>query len=334
MRIVLVAGEPAFRFGFKAVVEGSGDLQVVADAADARAGFQAIDMEKPDVVVMDVALKGINGIDATREVKRRAPGARVLLLAAWPRERDVLDGFAAGADGFALKTDSIDTLRQALRMVGHGQRYVSAEVRGLKLETAREVHRSRMPSSTLETLSSREREVLDLVVKGWRNREIARELCISIKTVDTHRTHINRKLHCTGAADIVRFAADNGLLRQAPSTVGTGGQARTIVVMVDDDQGLRDELLQDMDVQGYQRTNAPTASRALAELRESSSACLFVIEGADGRPAVRAIASLPQADADERLVAALDRAAARRLIPSGERGEAAVPLEQRASQVA
>src|SRR5262245_61812318 len=122
MRIVLIAGEPAFRCGFRVVVEGAADLDLVADADDARGGFAAIDAEKPDVVVIDIALRGMSGIDATREVKRRAPKARVLLLSSWPRERDVLDGLAAGADGFALKTDPVETLLQAIRTVGAGQR--------------------------------------------------------------------------------------------------------------------------------------------------------------------------------------------------------------------
>ena len=227
MRVVLVAGEPAFRFGFRAVVEGSGDLDLVAEAADARTSFCAIDTEKPDLVVMDVTLSGMNGITATREVRRRAPGARVLLLAAWPCERDILDGFAAGAQGFALKTDSIDALRHALRSVGHGQSYITAEVRGRTAEAALlgANQDGTIAQDPIGLLSSREREVLQLVLKGWRNRDTSRELCISIKTVDTHRTHINRKLGCTSAADLVRFAADNGLLRLAPSAMITAEAA-------------------------------------------------------------------------------------------------------------
>src|SRR4051812_37053452 len=109
MRIVLVAGEPVFRIGFRGVVESSGDLRLVAEVADARSAFRVIDAEKPDLVVMDVALQGMSGINATREVSRRHPGAHVLLIADWARERDVLDGFAAGARGFALKTEPVET---------------------------------------------------------------------------------------------------------------------------------------------------------------------------------------------------------------------------------
>ena len=219
MRIVLVAGEPVFRLGFKSLVASADDLQMVGDASDARSGFPRIDAEKPEVVVMDVALRGMSGITATREVKCRAPDTRILLLAAWPRERDALDGFAAGAHGFALKSEAPETLLYAIRAVARGHSYVTPELRGCGFELLDHHRRARTAEAAhdvLGVLSPREREVLDLIIKGWRNRNIARELCISIKTVDTHRTRINRKLHCTNAADLIRFAADNGLLRTAP----------------------------------------------------------------------------------------------------------------------
>jgi two-component system, NarL family, response regulator NreC len=219
MRIVLIAGEPVFRMGWRRMVEASADLQLVGDAGDARAGFREVDRAKPDVVVVDIALGGMNGIAATREIRCRAPEARVLLLASWPRERDALDGFAAGARGFALKTQPTDALLGAVRSVGHGHVYVAPELRGLRTEDLG-VHRERQTPDApdvLGPLSPREREVLDLVIKGWRNRQIARELCVSIKTVDTHRTRINRKLQCGSSADLIRFAAENDLLRLAPS---------------------------------------------------------------------------------------------------------------------
>jgi two-component system, NarL family, response regulator NreC len=221
MRIVLVAGEPVFRLGFKSLVASSDDLELVGDAADARSSFQHIDSERPDLVVMDVALKGMSGITATREIKCRAPEARVLLLGSWPRERDALDGFAAGAHGFALKSEPPETLLYAIRTIARGHAYVSPELRGCGVHLL-DTHRKAVEPSgdVLGILSPREREVLDLIIKGWRNRNIAKELCISIKTVDTHRTRINRKLRCTNAADLIRFAADNGLLRVAPWSGG------------------------------------------------------------------------------------------------------------------
>ncbi len=226
MRVVLVAGEPVFRLGFRSLLSASEDMQLVADAPDARTGFALIDSEKPDLVVIDVALRGMSGLTAAREVKSRAPDARILLLAPWPRERDALDGFAAGAHGFALKTDPPDTLLFAMRTLARGHSYITPDLRGCAADLS-ESPRSRAAQTALDVLgvlSPREREVLDLIIKGWRNRNIASELCISIKTVDTHRTRINRKLHCTSAADLIRFAADNGLLRSAPWS-GNGVEA-------------------------------------------------------------------------------------------------------------
>lgn len=309
MRIVLVAGEPAFRLGMHAVVEGAADMQWAGDAEDARSGFTAVDLLKPDVVVIDVVLRGMNGIDATREVKRRAPKAKVLLLSSWPRERDVLDGFAAGADGFALKTDAVDALRDAIRAVAAGQRYMTADLRGMSLQTGSSRAATKQGRDVLAVLSQREREVLGLVVKGCRSRDIARELCISIKTVETHRNHINRKLGCASAADLTRFAAENGLLRSSPGETAAPSE-QTIVLFVDDDPSWRAELLRTLASQGYQCGQAATATLAMAELRGAPAPSVLVIEPRTGTAGVRAVASLPETEAGRWFAAALDRPAA------------------------
>jgi DNA-binding NarL/FixJ family response regulator len=222
MRILVIAGEPIVRAGIRAAVEPSGDLELVAESADARAGFLAIDAERPDLVVMDIVLNGMNGVAATREVKRRAPMTRVLLLSAVANEREAGEAFAAGADGIALKTQPIDTLLEAFRTVGQGGPYLPPGLRGIVLGRPPGRSRKKTPPSpvfdVLEALSPREREVFDLVIRGWRNRDIAREMCISAKTIDTHRTRINHKLGCAGTADLIRFAADNGLWRSSPVT--------------------------------------------------------------------------------------------------------------------
>lgn len=281
MRIVVVAGEPLVRAGIKAALESSPDLNLVAEREDARSGFGTIDAEKPDLVVMDVALSGMNGITATREVKRREPGTRVLLLSTLACERDAMEGFAAGANGFALKTEQIDTLLQAFRTVGSGGRYVTPGLRGLKpgdgfAFTSDNTRSSRF--DVLRGLSPREREVLDLVLKGLRNRDIAKELCISMKTIDTHRTRINRKLGCTGSAELVRFAADNGLLHCAHDAYEGAGEPTTIVLLVDDDPGSRVEMLREIAALGCSPTHAPSLRSAVEELQRRKAAALFVVD--------------------------------------------------------
>jgi two-component system, NarL family, response regulator NreC len=288
MRIVVVAGEPIVRRGFTAALESAADLNLVAECGDARSAFIAIDAQKPELVVMDLALSGMNGITATREVKRRAPATRVLLLSAVASERDAMESFAAGADGFALKTELVDDLLQAFRIVGNGGRYLTRSLQAPRRGGARR-DADTSPSfdrDVLHALSPREREVLDLVLKGMRNRDIARELCVSIKTVDTHRTRINRKLGCAGSADLIRFAAKNGLLRTTRVASDGPGEATAFVLLVDDDRRLRDEMLRRMEAQGYQPIHATSVTSALEELAKRHVDALLVIDAKDHEPTV------------------------------------------------
>ena len=176
MRVVLVTSQPVFTLGFRSLVESARDVELVAEAGDARSGFRAIDAHKPDVLVIDLALPGMNGIHALPEVRRRASRTRVLMVADWARERDVLEALSAGAHGFASKSDGTEELLGAIRAVAAGQSYVApAFHRFVGLEPARLTRSSaRAPVDVLKVLSPREREVLDLVVRGWRNRAIAR----------------------------------------------------------------------------------------------------------------------------------------------------------------
>jgi two-component system, NarL family, response regulator NreC len=334
MRVALITSEPVFRLGFRALIEASGDLRVVAEAADARSGFEEVDRHQPDVLVIDVSLPGMNGIAAAREVKRRAPRTQVLMVADWGRERDALEALAAGATGFALKTDRAEELLGAIRRVANGQLYIAPAFRRFSALEAARLARTRspaLPADVLRALSPREREVFDLVVRGWRNAAISVELCISIKTVDTHRTRIHRKLGCRSASELIRFAAENDLLRRAGGRDQRPG--RTVLLMVDDDPQIRAEILRNIMGQGWRQIRASTASEALTELRSSQDPCLMVmdegaaqpdlseiyrqilredpvlaktpvmaaIESAERKPAVRAAASLPHTDGDERL---------------------------------
>jgi DNA-binding NarL/FixJ family response regulator len=315
MRIVVVAGEPIVRAGIKGALESAPDLILVGECPDARSAFAAIDAEKPDLVVMDVTLRGMNGITATREVKRREPRTHVLLLSTYACERDAVEGFAAGADGFALKTEAIDTLLRGFRTVGLGGHYITPGLRGLRggaggggAARAGDATAQRS-DDVLQSLSPREREVLDLVLKGLRNREIAKELCVSMKTVDTHRTRINRKLGCAGSAALVRFAADNGLLHGVHPAYDVPGEPRTIVLLVDDDPGLRGEMVRLLAAQGCPPVRAASVTSALEELQHRDAASLFVFDGNSAVPTVRAAALLPHAIACEPFAAALARAA-------------------------
>jgi DNA-binding NarL/FixJ family response regulator len=279
MRVALITSEPVFRLGFRSAIKSSGDLQLIADAGDARAGFQFIDTQRPDVVVMDVFLSGMNGICATREIMRRSPGTRVLLLSDWRRESDAVEAIAAGARGLALKGDGAETLLEAVRRVGQGQLYLAPEVRRYALNDAPRGTPSKATVTTADVLcmlSTREREVLDLIVRGWHNPAIARELCVSVKTVATHRTRIHRKLGCHSGGDLIRFAARNDLLR-LPLDGSRDGVGRTVVLMVDEKTPLP-EVVQEQFPAGAQPLRAADVRKAVAELRSAPARSMFIID--------------------------------------------------------
>jgi DNA-binding NarL/FixJ family response regulator len=211
MRILIVDREPVFRLGVRALVERQPDLEIVGEANAARAAFGLLD-RRPDVVLLDLVLSGLDGISTVRELRQRTEGARVLVVTAAGRACDVREALAAGATGYLLKTDPPERLLDAIRAVGRGQRALSPGLEPFADLAADGAE----PGDLLGVLSRREREVFALIVQGLSTKRIARELCISTKTVDTHRQRIYEKLGCHSAADVVRFAAMNDLLRGRP----------------------------------------------------------------------------------------------------------------------
>ena len=208
MKVFLVDDHPLFRAGVRQVLAGLTEFQVVGEWGRARDAFPALDTEQPDIVVMDVALPGMDGVVATREVLRRAPRCRVLILTVHDQTCDVLDALNAGVSGYALKTDDSQSLIAALRAVARGERYLAPAV-AVRLETYES--RRRKAGDVLGVLSVREREVFRLAAECLITREIANELCISRKTVDTHLYRIHRKLGLRTSAELVRLASGLGL---------------------------------------------------------------------------------------------------------------------------
>lgn len=207
--LALIDDHPVYRAGLRAVLSGESDLRVVAEAGDAQAGYAAVEWAQPDLVLLDVALPGPDGVTAARELMRRDPKRRLLMVSMRVEEHTVADALFAGALGYAGKDQPVDELLQAVRTVAQGGTYLPPRVSAEGIEARL---RSRRPGP-VGLLSAREREVFDLLVRGFNNAQAAAQLTISRRTVETHRSRILKKLHVHSAVELLRFAARHGLLR-------------------------------------------------------------------------------------------------------------------------
>jgi two-component system response regulator NreC len=225
-KIFLVEDHPLFRMGIRQSLAAYAEFSVIGEAGTARDAFAAIDAHPPDIVVMDVSLPGMDGVIATREIRRRAPRTRVLLLSVHDQISDVLEALDAGASGYALKTEGTEALVAALRTIIRNDRYVAPSLAAL---LGSYESRRKKPLDTLSILSLREREVFRLAADCLLTREIARELCISRKTVDTHLYRIHRKLGLRTSAELVRMACNLGLVRRGSVRDSQVGDAQALV---------------------------------------------------------------------------------------------------------
>ena len=207
MRIVLVDDHELFRTGVRQTLLTVPDFEYVGEAANARAAFALVDAAAPDLVLMDITLPGMDGVVATREIRRRSPKTRVLVMSAHDQIHDVSDALKAGATGYLLKSDGPETLLAALRTIARGETYLAPA-----LASRLAAYRSAQPSAdALAGLSEREREVFRLAAECLPARAIARELCIARKTADTHLNRIHRKLGSRNLAELAGLAARLGM---------------------------------------------------------------------------------------------------------------------------
>jgi DNA-binding NarL/FixJ family response regulator len=210
IRVLLADDQEMMRAGFRMILQAQPDLEVVGEAAD---GLEAVDLAArllPDVVVMDVRMPRLDGVEATR----RMPGRRVLILTTFDLDEYLVEGLRAGASGFLLKDAPPADLVRAVRVIAAGDALLapSATRRLLDRVASRLEGSSRPPLPALATLTEREREVLQLVARGLSNAEIARQLVVSDATVKTHVSHVLQKLSLRDRIQAVVFAYDCGLI--------------------------------------------------------------------------------------------------------------------------
>jgi two-component system response regulator NreC len=204
VNIAIVDDHPILRFAVRELLrQHRADLVVTGEAETARDAVALVEAQQPDVVLMDILLPGSNGIVATREIRRVSPNCRVLIYTALTEPVYAIEALSAGAAGYVLKNQGIEVLAVAIDEVARDLRYIAPAI-----EEAIGQDRTRNGAKGgFERLSAREKEVFDLVVAGHTNRRIAGVLFISERTVETHRSRINRKLGIHSTAELIRFAA-------------------------------------------------------------------------------------------------------------------------------
>ena len=210
--LVLVDDHLIFREGLRKLLSAEPDLEVVGEAGDGLDAIQLVERLQPDVLVLDLMMPGLNGDEVARQVSRRAPSTRIVVLSMHTNEAYVLKALKSGATGYVLKGSSSIELVQAIRQVAQGHRYLSPPLSERAIETY--IQKAQGSSLDLyETLTTREREVLQLAAQSCSNADIASRLSISPRTVEAHRTSLMRKLGLHTTTDLVRYALRHGILQ-------------------------------------------------------------------------------------------------------------------------
>ena len=207
IRILLADDHAVVRHGFRMMLDAQPDMEIVGEAGNGRDAVQLAEELKPDVVVMDVAMPELNGIEATRRLAASTPHTRVVALSMHKDSVYVREILRAGARGYLLKDSPPGDLLSAVRSVASGQSYLSPAVSNAVLDDYR-----RHVTNPIDLLTTREREVLQMLAEGKTNKEIAGVLNLSVYTVDAHRGRIMEKLNLHSINDLVRFAVRNGLI--------------------------------------------------------------------------------------------------------------------------
>ena len=210
VRILLVDDHDLFRAGLKALLQDLGGIEVVAEAGDGQEALRLIGELRPDVVLMDLMMPGLNGLEATARVVRDFPGVRVIVLSMNAAEEFVLPAIRAGASGYLIKNVRPAELEQAIRVVAGGVTFLTPAVSGHVIDDYR--RRTADNADSLERLTPRQREVLQLIAEGNSTKQIAKRLSVSVKTVETYRSQLMDALDIHDIAGLTRYAIRKGLV--------------------------------------------------------------------------------------------------------------------------
>jgi two-component system, NarL family, response regulator NreC len=211
-RIVIAEDYTILREGLKSLLSSSANFEIIGEAEDGREAIRCVEQLKPDLILMDLSMPRMNGLEAIREIKRRFSKTAILVLTVHKTEEYILATLKAGADGYVLKDATQSELMMAVKNVLSGKHYISPGISEKVIEGYLDGRKTLKTRTSWETLTQREREILKLIAEGYKNKEIADFLCISPKTVEKHRANLMEKLSLHNVQALTSFAIDKGLV--------------------------------------------------------------------------------------------------------------------------
>ena len=211
-RIVIAEDYTILREGLRSLLSSHPEFEIVGEAEDGQEAIRSVDKLKPDLALMDLSMPRMNGMDAIKEIKKRSPQTKVLVLTVHKTEEYIHAALQAGADGYILKDSTHAELGLAIKNILEGKRYISPGISESLIEGYLEGRKKANPPTTWDTVTQREREILKLIAEGYKNKAIAEYLCISVKTVEKHRANLMKKLDLHNIQSLTALALEKGLI--------------------------------------------------------------------------------------------------------------------------
>ncbi len=211
-KIVIAEDHTILREGLRMLLSANPAFEVVGEAQDGLEAIRSVESLKPDLILMDLSMPRMNGVGAIQEIKKLHPSTKILVLTVHKTEEHILTALKTGADGYILKDATHGELMLAMDNIFSGKSYLSPGISEKVIEGYLEGRKSIKSSTSWDTLTQREREILKMIAEGYRNKDIADYLCISAKTVEKHRANLMKKLDLHSAASLTAFAMERGLI--------------------------------------------------------------------------------------------------------------------------
>lgn len=212
IRVLLAEDHTIVRKGLRSLLDAEAGIEVVGEADDGRQAVEKARQSLPDLVLMDITMPVLNGLEATRQIKKLLPQTRVLVLTVHTSEEYIIQILQAGASGYVIKHAAVEELIAAITAVSQGATFISPSLPGASVESYSRQVEAIAAKDGYARLTDREREVLQLVAEGRSNRAIAQLLHITVKTVETHRSHVMEKLNIRSTAELTRYAIRKGVI--------------------------------------------------------------------------------------------------------------------------